>query len=196
MKTVQNTKRQNNSIENEVGIRLRTIREKHGLSQRQLAKRAGVGNGTISLIESGSSNPSVGALKSILSGIPMDLATFFGFELPQENKVFYQADELIEIGKDGVSYRQVGPQIPGQKIQMLHETYAPGADSGRVKLSHEGEECAVIIRGRLEVWVGDQKRILQTGEAYYFSSLTPHRFRNPSNTDECELISACTPPNF
>ena len=37
-----------------------------GLSQRELAKRAGVTNSTISLIESNGTNPSVGALKRIL----------------------------------------------------------------------------------------------------------------------------------
>ncbi|PFW70800.1 XRE family transcriptional regulator, partial [Bacillus sp. AFS075960] len=43
----------------EVAERLRFVRNKHGLSQRELAKRAGVTNGTISLIEQGRVSPSV-----------------------------------------------------------------------------------------------------------------------------------------
>ncbi len=54
----------------DVGNRLRHVRLAHKLSQRELAKRAGVTNSTISLIESNASNPSVGALKRILDGIP------------------------------------------------------------------------------------------------------------------------------
>ena len=53
----------------DIGGRLRHLRMAHNLSQRELAKRAGVTNSTISLIESNASNPSVGALKRILKKI-------------------------------------------------------------------------------------------------------------------------------
>ena len=57
----------------DIGGRLRHLRMLHGLSQRELAKRAGVTNSTISLIESNGTNPSVGALKRILDGIAKKL---------------------------------------------------------------------------------------------------------------------------
>ena len=49
----------------DIGGRLRFIRSRQKLSQRELAKRSGVTNSTISLIESNQMNPSVGALKRI-----------------------------------------------------------------------------------------------------------------------------------
>ena len=64
----------------DIGGRLRFIRSRQKLSQRELAKRSGVTNSTISLIESNQMNPSVGALKRILDGIPMGLAEFFAIE--------------------------------------------------------------------------------------------------------------------
>ena len=64
----------------DIGGRLRFIRARQKLSQRELAKRSGVTNSTISLIESNQMNPSVGALKRILDGIPMGLAEFFALE--------------------------------------------------------------------------------------------------------------------
>ena len=83
----------------DIGGRLRHLRMLHSLSQRELAKRAGVTNSTISLIESNATNPSVGALKRILDGIPIGLAEFFAFEPERPRKAFYQAEELVEIGK-------------------------------------------------------------------------------------------------
>ncbi|VWC48865.1 MerR family regulatory protein [Burkholderia lata] len=71
----------------EVAERLRFVRNKHGLSQRELAKRAGVTNGTISLIEQGRVSPSVGSLKKLLECIPMSLAEFFTFELVESRTV-------------------------------------------------------------------------------------------------------------
>ena len=184
-------------MEIEVGTRLRMIRLRHQLSQRALAKRAGVANASISLIESGGTSPSVSALKRILAGFPMTLAEFFSDELPRiANEVFYRAESLTEIsGGEGISYRQIGSAKAGHALQILHETYEVGADTGLIMLQHEGEEGAVILTGRLEVTVGEATRILSAGDAYYFNSRQPHRFRNAGN-EICTLVSSCSPPTF
>ncbi|MBY5583841.1 cupin domain-containing protein [Rhizobium leguminosarum] len=179
----------------DIGNRLRHLRIAHKLSQRELAKRTGVPNSTISLIESNASNPSVGALKRILDGIPIGLAEFFAFEPERPRKAFYAAEELVEIGKGAISYRQVGENLFGRSLQILKECYQPGADTGKVPLVHEGEEGGTVLSGRLEVTVDDERRILGTGDAYYFESRRPHRFRCVGPVP-CEVISACTPPTF
>ncbi|MDZ4369981.1 MAG: cupin domain-containing protein [Phenylobacterium sp.] len=179
----------------DVGERLRALRREHKLSQRELAKRAGVTNSTISLIESNSTNPSVGALKRILDGIPIGLAEFFSFTPAAAKRVFYRSDELTEIGKGPISYRQVGETMVGRTLQLVRERYEPGADTGRIPLVHEGEEGGIILSGRLEVTVGDERRVLGPGDAYYFESRRPHRFRCIGQ-EPCILVSACTPPSF
>jgi transcriptional regulator with XRE-family HTH domain len=179
----------------DVGARLRYVRMRHGLSQRALAKRAGVTNSSISLIEANEVNPSVGVLKRILDGIPIGLSEFFAMEPERPRQAFYQAQELVEIGRGGISYRQVGESLFGRALQILKERYEPGTDTGRVPLVHEGEEGGIVLSGRIEVTVGEERRILGPGDAYYFESNRPHRFRcvgpNP-----CEVVSACTPPSF
>ena len=62
-------------------------------------------------------------------------------------------------------------------------------------LEHEGEEGGIILSGRLEVTVGEATRILGAGDAYYFNSRQPHRFRNVGN-EACTLVSSCSPPTF
>ena len=71
----------------------------------------------------------------------------------------------------------------------------PGSDTGRVPLTHDGEEGGIVVSGRLEVTVDDERRILDPGDAYYFESRRPHRFRCVG-AKPCEVISACTPPTF
>lgn len=186
---------QDDGVSIDLGERLRFVRARHKLSQRELAKRAGVTNSTISLIESNQMNPSVGALKRILDGIPMGLAEFFAIEPDRPRKAFYRADELTEIGKGPISYRQLGDNLFGRSLQILKERYEPGSDTGRVPLVHDGEEGGIVIAGRLEVIVGDERRVLDPGDAYYFESRRPHRFRCVG-TKACEVISACTPPTF
>jgi transcriptional regulator with XRE-family HTH domain len=179
----------------DVGERLRFVRSRNKLSQRELAKRSGVTNSTISLIESNQMNPSVGALKRILDGIPMGMAEFFALEPDRPRKAFYRSDELSEIGKAPISYLQIGDNLFGRALQILKERYEPGGDTGRVPLVHDGEEGGIILSGRLEVTVDSERRILGPGDAYYFESHRPHRFRCVG-AKPCELISACTPPTF
>jgi transcriptional regulator with XRE-family HTH domain len=179
----------------DVGERLRFVRGRHKLSQRELAKRSGVTNSTISLIESNQMNPSVGALKRILDGIPMGLAEFFALTPDRPRKAFYRADELAEIGKGPISYRQIGDSLFGRALQILKECYQPGGDTGRIPLVHDGEEGGIVVSGRLEVTVDGERRILGPGDAYYFESRRPHRFRCIGGKP-CEVISACSPPTF
>ncbi len=178
-----------------MGERLKALRQQRGLSQRKLAKLSGVANATISQIEAGKLNPTVSLLKRILDGIPTRLSEFFSDEPDNADRVFFRAEDLTEIAEGGVSFRQVGANLRGRSIQFLKECYQPGAGTGKHAIMHEGEECGLILSGRLQVTVGDQMSVLRAGDAYYFRSTEPHSFHNPG-PDVCELISAGTPPTF
>ncbi len=181
----------------DVGVRLQTIRKLKGLSQRELAKRAGVTNSTISMIEKNSVSPSISSLKKVLSGIPMSLVEFFSqdFEQDSDAQVVYRAGELIDISDGNVSMKLIGKAHPSRAIAFLDETYPPGADTGEEMLTHEGEEAGMLVQGQLELTVNNQVYVLQSGDSYYFESSKPHRFRNPFN-EPARLISATTPANF
>ena len=182
----------------DIGHKLRTIRKQRGLSQRELAARAGLTNGTISLIEKNRTSPSVASLKSLLDAIPISMAEFFStLEDTETPKVFYRADEFTEISptREGqVSLRQLG-NAEHHALQVLHETYPSGADTGPELLTHEGEEAGIVVRGTIEVTVDGHVAVLKPGDGYLFDRRLPHRFRNTDN-DVCEVVSACTPPSF
>jgi len=179
----------------DLGQRLKGLRETQGFSQRELAKRAGVSNAIISLIEQNRTSPSVGLLKKVLEGLPISLADFFAGTSRLKPQIFFRAPELVELAGGSISYRQVGHDMKGRAMQMLHERYAPGADTGPQMLRHEAEESGVIVAGHLEVTVGDRRTILGPGDAYYFDSRVPHRFRNAGD-EECMVVSANSPPSF
>jgi len=187
-----------------IGERLKAIRAQKGLSQRELAGRAGMTNGAISMIEQDKTSPSVSSLKRILDGIPMSLSEFFaGVEAEAMPKYFYASEEFTELspqdlglggGSEQLSLRQLG-DASRHSLQVLYETYAPGADTGEGMLSHESEEAGIVVTGSVEVTVDKQIRVLSPGDGYIFDSRLPHRFRNVGNK-ECIVISACTPPTF
>ncbi len=93
-----------------------------------------------------------------------------------------------------MSYRQVGAHLKDRALQMIHERYKPGAQSGSKMLSHNGEEAGLVIKGRLGLEADGRRYELGPGDAYIFDSRKPHAFRNIGG-DEL-VVSACTPPTF
>ncbi|MFK4769906.1 cupin domain-containing protein [Rhizobium sp. ZW T2_16] len=183
-----------NDTENQfdVGDRLRLVRQSYGLSQRALAVKAGVTHSLVSLIEKNKVSPSVASLKKILEAINYPLTDFFALALPPVDQIFFRADELTPLSKGPLTLLQVG-DAKSHSVQIFHEFYEPGADTGETMLAHEAEEGGVVVAGELEVTVGNQIRILKRGDAYLFNSRLPHRYRN-IGTERCEVVSAVTPP--
>lgn len=181
----------------DIGARLQRVRTARNLSQRELARRVGVTNSTISLIEQNKVSPSVSSLKKVLDGIPVSLADFFTLDLDpgSPEQPFYTADELPDVGNNEIHYYLVGQHRPQRQMCILREVMPPGSDTGESMLVHEGEEGGVIVSGRVEVTVGAHVRVLGPGEAYYFESKVPHRFRNVGD-GEAVIVSASTPATF
>ncbi len=176
-----------------VGSRLRYLRDMHGLSQRELARRAGLTHGTIGSIERDAISPSVGSLRKILDSFPMTLSEFFALDPDSETQVFFGHAELMEVGGGGISLRQVGHNLKNRPLQVLLERYAPGAETAKAPYSHIGDEGGVVIQGQVEVTVGGATRVLGPGDGYLFSSRLPHKFRNVG-PGEAVVVSANTPP--
>jgi len=179
-----------------IGSLLRELRRRRGLGVRELALRSGISHSSISLIERDRMSPSIDTLSAILDALGTTLTGFFAeMSVAAPYSPFYPAGEWVEVGKaQTISYRVLGMNHPNRQILMLHETYAAGADSG-APYSHSAQEAGVVVRGAVEVTVGDQSRVLREGDGYYFDSRIPHRFRNVSGGTSA-IISAVTPPTY
>lgn len=186
----------------DVGGRLRAMRLAAGLSQRQLADASGVPHGQISMIETNRSSPSVASLRRILGGLAVSMSEFFETEPPVSQAVFFKPHEMRDLTtrlystlgdpRGKITLRQVG-DAKAHNLQILHERYEPGADTGAAMLDHISHEGGIVIAGELEVTVGDRCTVLKAGDSYLFDSSQPHRFRNLGDR-EAVVISACSPP--
>lgn len=181
---------------------MKEVRAGAGYSQRELAARAGVPHGLISVLEQNKSSPSVSSLRKITMAIPMTLAEFFKEDTAPPQKIFFRKTELVNLVLHMPSNRrnrsslielfQIG-DARTSNLQLLFERYQPGADTGSTMFQHEAYEGGIVIRGTLELTVGTEVGVLKAGDAYLFDSRLPHRYRN-IGPDVLELVAACTPP--
>src|SRR5690349_22795031 len=85
-----------------VGARLRTERERRGISLRELARRVGVSPSLVSQIELDRVNPSVSTLYALVTELGMTMSDVFG-DTPQPTPRAVR--ERLDAGDDGLLTR-------------------------------------------------------------------------------------------
>lgn len=79
-----------------VGARILQLRTLTGLSQRELAKRAGMTNSVICTIEQGKVSPSVSSLAKLLSGLGLSLSEFFSLSFAPSDSLLLDEPTLTQ----------------------------------------------------------------------------------------------------
>jgi transcriptional regulator with XRE-family HTH domain len=176
-----------------VGQRLRSERERHGVSLRELARRLEISPSALSQIETGRSRPSVGTLYAIVSELDMSLDELFGSQriaasaaraagAEEGGATLVQrrdARKGIEL-ESGVRWERLTPTAE-QDADFLYVVYEVGGASSRegTHMRHMGREYGLVLSGRLRVTIGfDEEHELGPGDSIAFESSRPHRLEN------------------
>ncbi len=175
------------------GARLKFIREYNGLSQRELAKRAGVPHSSISMIEQGLNSPSVNSLSKILAGIPMSIAHFFSCDITQLKDQIFRVAELEAHQKKisgNVIVQSIPMQNPSSVTRFEKVFYAPGSDTGEAPLYSAQAFSGLIVSGSIELTLNSEVSLLVAGDAFSLGAMQAYRLRNVSAKEDC-LIATC-----
>jgi transcriptional regulator with XRE-family HTH domain len=178
--------------DDQLGRRIRSLRTERGLTLSGLAAPVGITRSFLSGVERGVAYPSLMVLRSIAAAL--EVPVFLLFTDPQSNGAVVRRDARKVIRPPGapVSYELVSPDLR-RKIEMILVRLTPGLDSQA--MAHEGEECALVLKGRVVITIGDVDYDLDEGDSIYYDSGLPHKARAVGD-EPAEIVSAITPPNF
>lgn len=179
----------------ELGRRIRTLREEHGRSLREVAEGAEVSESFLSQVERGVASPSVASLRRIAEALGESVASFFAG--PSSSGRVVRAGRRRRLVHPSRKWEDVllTPR-ESRKLQIILSRIEPGAGSGNEPYSHESdEECVIVLTGRLEFWVEDERFELEEGDSLLFESRRPHRNRNPGPS-RAEVLWVITPPSY
>lgn len=181
----------------ELGQQIRTLRKIKGMTLQHIADAVGVSTGYLSQIERNRSKLPIGVLKKIANVLGVQLSWFFQPDVigPAEEREF-----IVRAGRrrkmsftgTGISEELLSPNLNGP-LEVLLSTIAPGADSDFY--SHDGFEAGLVVRGVLDLWIGDKTFRLEKGDSFSFPSTTAHRCANPG-TEPTEIVWVITPPHY
>ena len=172
------------SVSQELGVRLRAAREAKGLSLAQLSELSGIPGATISRIENNKMSPTFGVLARLMTGLRIDWGDLV------ESRRLAPSERLISFAEPGDGRSSV---VRGSRASVLHPHDAARslpllvevhdrdlADVGGLS-GHRGEEFCYVLSGTLVLHVeGRPPRIMQAGASALFDSETPHAYLSGS----------------
>jgi len=175
-----------NSIELNIGRRIKSLRKSHGLSMRELAARSSLSANAISLIERGKNSPTVSSLKRLAKAFGVSIQELF--ENNSEYSVVHiKHSEGMHIKKANFETESLGYGLPNQQIEPYRIIIAPGVDTSSKVISHPGQEFVYCIFGKINYFIGNQQFNLCTGDSLLFDAQYPHGWCNP-NAEQVELL--------
>ena len=163
----------------EVGERIRKIREQKGLSLQELSNLTGFDEDFLAGIETNQVQPQLGtviklskaldsAFGRIVSGVGEKL-----FSITRKNERRTVSRSSDHDGKQHLyAYKSLAPDVKGRHMEAL----IVQLEQAQVKdiSVHEGEEFIFVLNGTVELHIGDESFDLEPGDSVYYLSTTPH----------------------
>jgi len=163
----------------DVGSQLKTLREQRNLSMRALAELCELSPNTVSLIERGTTSPSVSTLHQLATALKVPITAFFQDQGERLQVIRSRPGERSFSGSSSVLLESLGSGLEGQTLEPFVVTLQPGADSGQEAIVHGGHELVYCLQGTIEYVVDEQPYRLGSGESLLFEARLPHCWRNP-----------------
>lgn len=161
-----------------LGNRVRTFRERLGLSVEELSKNSNVDVAVLNSIETDEVYPSIGTLVRLARALGQRVGTFTDDHFvpdPIIVKSYAMQNETAPnqgIGSPGYRYCLLGK---GKTDRHMEPYYIVIEPSERRPISaHEGEEFVIVVSGKVELEYGKQKYTLNAGDSMYYNSVVPH----------------------
>lgn len=167
-----------------IGKRIKTFRTRKKMTLNQLANETGCSIDYLKQIESGEEIPPVGTLLQLSRALHIDSGDLLKEEAQQARD---KRAEAYTKRTQNYAYTALTPGAEHKHLKAFRiQIPALQAHKG-VGYQHEGEEFVYVLKGRIELTVGENVNRLAQGQSLHFNSGIQHHMRNVGKT-EAELM--------
>ncbi|EPH42755.1 helix-turn-helix domain-containing protein [Streptomyces aurantiacus] len=166
-----------------VGPRLRGLRQARGLTLTELAERTGLVPSTVSRIERGQTRPTLEQLLPLarVYAVPLD-------ELVAAPATGDPRVHLRPVRKEGLTFVPLGMQSGG--LQAYKVLYPPVSQLPPPRFhTHPGREWFYVLSGTVQLVLAGRRTELTAGEAAEFSTDDAHWIGNARDDMPAETIA-------
>ncbi|MBR8700438.1 HTH-type transcriptional regulator PuuR [Fusobacterium sp. DD29] len=181
-------------VEINIGKRVKSVRLAKGILLKDLAKECGISSSMLSQIEKGNANPSLNTIKTIAKALEIPMFKFF----IEPEMSLYSANVLKKedrkvILDEGVIYEVLTPEGTKKLECMKMVLSKKNSESSKKPLSHEGEEVALVLSGKVKITIGEEDCEMLEGDSIQIPALIPHKWTN-IHEKESVVVYTVTPP--
>jgi transcriptional regulator with XRE-family HTH domain len=188
----------------EVGDKIKELRNQKGMTLDKLSKKSEVSMSLLSMVERNISAPTVKTLEKVVRALETTISDLYrDMEGPKDSdhgtegvSIIHQRDRRnLVLGPERADahYELLTPDYR-KKLQIMYIHFPVGKHNGDF-LSHEGEECGIVLEGKLRACVGERTYVLEQGDCIYLDSSVPHKWENLGQI-EVRAIWINTPATF
>lgn len=162
-----------------IAARIRSIRQRKGVTLEQLAAQCALDRGYLSRIERGHKTPSIATLLKIGEALGVQMAHLFGEAVGPDAITVVRHTEYKPFpgpsnGKEH-ALTMVLPQSAARRLSLV--MVSPGAAPTLGSADHSGEEMIFVLEGEVEVSFADRKVALSEGDCVHFDGHLKHGVR-------------------
>ena len=163
----------------EMALRIRELREITRFTPAEMAEKTGVTVEEYLRCENGESDLNFAFIYRCALAFGVDVTDIIeGVSPTLRSYTLTRAGAGQRIDQaHGMEYYNLAAPFLNRIAEPLyvHSTYSEEAQHKDIQLtSHAGQECDIVISGRLMVQVGSHKEVLGPGDSIYYDSSTPH----------------------
>lgn len=167
-----------------LGLRIKELRIKRGLSQAELAKLVGVTPSTVSQVESNIIYPSLPALLKMAEVLSVNITSLFQQAVELEKRIIFPAAEAVTVGfrdlpKGSLEGYLLTPLDFDAKMEPYLIEIMPNNDLPTHFFIHKGEEMGYLLSGKLRMSLNKATYTMRAGDVIYLTSEMPSQWRNP-----------------
>jgi len=181
------------------GEKIRSVRERKGLTLKIVAQRAGVSESLVSQIERNRVSPAIDTLLSLADVLDISLEYLFE-EYRRERPVhIIRSSERPSLKEEDVLYEELSRTEEGE-LQHSIESYMihipVGSRTHRGSYGHLGQEFGIIVQGKAQFHYNDSIYELNEGDSVSFSAGSPHTLVNIGSTELLAIWVVSPPQRF
>jgi len=179
----------------DVGERLRVIRSRRRQTLREVAERAGLSESFLSQVERGRASASVASLRRIADALGIAVSDLFQPAEASRPRVLRRDD------RPSLAFGVLGRKLlltpnPLHHLEVFVGELDPEGSTGAEQYAHgDSEELFVVIRGTVQLELGDEQFELEAGDSIDYRSAVPHRISNLGD-DVAEVMWIISPPSY
>lgn len=180
------------------GDKIRKIRERRGMTMKDVATRAGISESMISQIERDRVSPSLDTLLTMAKVLRIDFEYLFQNYKKANEVSIVRAKKRNQVIKGPVRYEQLSRFSDGAQehtIEAFLLTIESGAEKGDQEYGHPGSELGFVLQGNGKLFYGKEVYELEEGDSLSFRSDNPHRLQNTGDIP-LKAVWVITPPRF